>query len=266
MSQSLLSLTKVVKKRPGGRGYELNVQDLRLTVNSRVALVGDSGSGKSTLLDLAALILKPDKASGFFWRPQSPSAVDLFRAWEKKEIQLLERIRREELGYVTQTGGLLPFLSVKDNILLPTKLKKIPKKKALVSLYRLAEELKIVDLLAKIPSKLSVGQRQRVAIARALAHQPSLILADEPTASLDPPTARQALDLLLTLSHSRALIVSTHNLDLIKDQGFLIYKVECGTQGPDQPVIASLVGPLDFTLAKEGFSSEPKRLGAQSSP
>jgi putative ABC transport system ATP-binding protein len=189
-----------------------------------------------------ALILRPEAAKGFWWRSGEDSQIDLYRAWEQKEIQKFEAIRRKELGYVTQTGGLLPFLTVKDNILLPAKLKKMGSG-ALKRLKVLTETLNIQDLLNKPPHKLSVGQRQRVAIARALIHEPSLILADEPTASLDPPTARKALELLLTLSEDRALIISTHNLDLIKDKGFAIHRIVCEDLDPSQPVVARLGSP-----------------------
>jgi putative ABC transport system ATP-binding protein len=239
VTNPLLSFNEVVKKRPGGRGYELFIESLAIFPQDRLALVGDSGSGKSTLLDLTALILRPEAAKGFWWRQGDKSQADLFRAWEKKEVHRFEAIRREELGYVTQTGGLLPFLSVKDNILLPAKLKKTGPK-ALTRLNELTKVLKIQDLLNKPPHKLSVGQRQRVAIARALIHEPSLILADEPTASLDPPTAKLALELLLNLSQDRALIISTHNLDLIKDKGFTIHRIVCEDVDPSQPVVAKL--------------------------
>ncbi|MDR1607619.1 MAG: ABC transporter ATP-binding protein [Deltaproteobacteria bacterium] len=247
--EPILVFDKVLKSRAGGRGYQLFIEDFKVFPQDRLALIGDSGSGKSTLLDLAALISRPDAANGFFWRPSSgreavnprtSKAVDLAAAWKAKKVASFEKIRRLELGYVTQTGGLLPFLSVRDNILLPAQMKKMGSK-ALSRLIFLVKELKIESLLSKLPSKLSVGQRQRCAIARALVHEPSLILADEPTASLDPPTARQALDLLLRLSQDQALIIATHNWELIKGQGFTVYKVICEAIDPSRPVEARLV-------------------------
>ncbi|MDR1577322.1 MAG: ATP-binding cassette domain-containing protein [Deltaproteobacteria bacterium] len=239
MTEPILVFDQVLKKRAGGRGYQLFIENMEIFPQDRLALIGDSGSGKSTLLDLAALILRPDQAVGFAWRPQSAEKTDLFAAWRRKDIGRFEKIRRRDLGYVTQTGGLLPFLSVRDNILLPARLKKMGKK-ALARLASLAQTLKIETILSKSPAKLSVGQRQRCAIARALIHEPGLILADEPTASLDPPTARQALELLLELSQDQALVISTHNLDLIKDKGFKVFQIVCEDTDPDQPVIANL--------------------------
>jgi putative ABC transport system ATP-binding protein len=230
----------VVKKRSGGPGYSLLIEDLAVCPAGRYALIGDSGSGKSTLLDLMALILKPDSADSFLWRPGTDSKIDLFKAWQDKDARKFEKIRREQLGYVMQTGGLLPFLSAEDNILLPGELKNCEPEEQRKLLHELAGILKISELLKRKPALLSVGQRQRCAIARALIHGPSLILADEPTASLDPPTARQVLDLLLALSKERALVVSTHNLDLIKDRGFTVFRIYCRQPDPESGVLARL--------------------------
>jgi putative ABC transport system ATP-binding protein len=123
-TQPLMVFENVVKKRTGGRGYALTVADFRIYPQDRLALIGDSGSGKSTLLDMMALILRPDEADNFSWQSALTQEVDLFKTWQDKKVSKFENIRRNDLGYVMQTGGLLPFLSVEDNILLPAELKK----------------------------------------------------------------------------------------------------------------------------------------------
>jgi putative ABC transport system ATP-binding protein len=240
LPEPIMVFQNVVKNRSGGSGYSLLVEDLIVCPADRYALIGDSGSGKSTLLDLMALILKPDSAESFLWQPKTDSPIDLFKAWQDKDTCKFEKIRREQLGYVMQTGGLLPFLSVEDNILLPGQLKNCKPKEQKNLLNELAKILKISELLKRKPALLSVGQRQRCAIARALIHEPSLILADEPTASLDPPTARQVLELLLALSKERALVISTHNLDLIKDRGFTVFRIFCQQPDTESGVLARL--------------------------
>ncbi|MDR1396035.1 MAG: ATP-binding cassette domain-containing protein [Deltaproteobacteria bacterium] len=239
----LLVFRNVIKRRTAGRGYVLSVEDLTVSRPSRLALIGDSGSGKSTLLDLMALILKPDEAESFLWS-SGEKTVDLEAAWQRGGSRCFEAIRRSSLGYVMQTGGLLPFLTAEANILLPGELKGTAPKERREFLAHLAEVLKITSLLKRKPAQLSVGQRQRCAIARALIHQPDLILADEPTASLDPPTARQVLELLLELSSDRALVISTHNLELIRGRGFTVFQIVCQDGGPGEPVTAKAV-PLE---------------------
>jgi putative ABC transport system ATP-binding protein len=241
----ILSFRRLAKRRSGGAGYQLRAARLDIGMGDRIALVGASGSGKSTLLDMLALILKPDKADSFLWRP-GESQSDLLKAWDGREKIGVEGLRRRELGYVLQTGGLLPFLTLRDNIVLPALLKGSPSGKGLEeALLSLAAELKIGHLLKKYPASISVGERQRVAIARAIIHRPSLILADEPTASLDPPTADRVFQLLLSLSGQASLVVATHDIHRVKGLGFRILRVTCQDMGPSQGIRARLEEGLE---------------------
>jgi putative ABC transport system ATP-binding protein len=110
---------------------------------------------------------------------------------------------------VLQTGGLLPFLTVLENIELPRRLCHLEQDE---TARALAERLQIADQLKKLPAALSVGQRQRVAVARALAHEPTVILADEPTASLDPHTSAEVMELFVDLAaqHGITLVLASH--------------------------------------------------------
>ncbi|MDR2340701.1 MAG: ABC transporter ATP-binding protein [Deltaproteobacteria bacterium] len=244
----LFSLRRVVKTRPGKMPYFLKVAKLKVSMRDRIALVGQSGSGKSTLLDMLALVLAPDrvdKGGEFLWLPESsPSSVDVWKDWQGSGTKSRERVRREDLGYVLQSGGLLPFLSVSDNITLPALLKGKPKGAKLQErLQYLAGHLGIGHLLKKFPGSVSVGERQRVAVARALIHSPSLLLADEPTASLDPPTADRVFELFLELAErtDAAIVLATHNRAQAEKFGFQAYTIEC--EAKKDRILSYLVPP-----------------------
>jgi putative ABC transport system ATP-binding protein len=230
----LISIRRLIKTRPGKTPYCLKVARLDVKRRDRTALVGQSGSGKSTLLDMLALVLRPDmldKGGEFIWRKGSPSGrLDIWRDWQSARSSRRERIRRQDLGYVLQSGGLLPFLTVADNIVLPAQLKGSPRGRALDDrLHHLAEHLGISRLLKKLPSAISVGERQRSAVARALIHSPPLLLADEPTASLDPPTAETVFELFLELAEETesAIVLATHNREQAEKFGFRLHTVDC---------------------------------------
>jgi putative ABC transport system ATP-binding protein len=182
-------------------------------------VVGVSGCGKSTLLDLLAMILQPDTAEQFIFSPNSSEALDVAQLWEEKNYNRLAAARLHSIGYVLQTGGLLPFLTVEQNITLsPNALGITPGK----HIDLLSEQLGIHKHMKKLPAALSVGERQRVAIARAMAHEPDLILADEPTASLDPINAEKIMQIFNQLVEERnmTLIVATHEWERVKALGF----------------------------------------------
>jgi putative ABC transport system ATP-binding protein len=204
-------LTKVREK--GGVVFELRVPDLLVRSGEFLAVIGPSGCGKSTLLDFLGLVLKPTDYKNYVFY-SAGGRVNLGRLAESKAADL----RQAELGYVLQAGGLLPYLSIAENILLPARLNHVKGKIAARRLGELAERLNIRDQLNKKPAHLSGGQRQRAAIARALIHDPRLVLADEPTAAVDFPTAREISGLFrdLTSSLGRGLVVVTHDLNLVR--------------------------------------------------
>ncbi len=193
--------------------YQVEIEHLTLHPGARIALTGPSGVGKSTLIDLLALALKPDAASRFVLTIAG-EAVDLAALWRTgaRGREALAALRARVIGYVPQTGGLLPYLTVEGNIALTQDLSRRPDRGRIRAL---SERLEIADLLPRKPASLSVGQRQRVAIARALAHRPRIVLADEPTASVDPVRARAILDLLFETAAEAgaALVVASHDAE-----------------------------------------------------
>ena len=241
--QTIISLEGLAKSR--GTTYRLEIPQMEVRAGDRIMLLGDSGSGKSTTLDLLALVLKPDDGGRFVWRPGGLD-LDLNQMWRGGRADDLGRLRLADLGYVLQTGGLLPFLNVRDNILLPAELKKMPAPDRQRRLEELFEVLKIGHLAQKYPGQISVGERQRTAIARAVVHEPALILADEPTASLDPPTADRVFDLLLDLSRRSALVVATHDRQRARRHGFEVFEIHFPPERPGTAVLKgqSEGGPL----------------------
>ncbi|MGH8449873.1 ABC transporter ATP-binding protein [Pseudomonas sp.] len=218
----MLSLSAVHKSRGvGSQRYSLVIPALHLHAGEQLAIVGASGCGKSTLLDILALVLAPDQVGQFAFNQQ-----DIGGLWRADRQSTLAELRSRHLGYVLQTGGLLGFLDVRGNIALSRQLLGLQDDG---SVTRLAEQLEIGDQLSKKPAALSVGQRQRVSCARALAHGPQLVLADEPTASLDPLNAERVMHALLAQAreHRAACVIATHDEPLARASGLQVRRISC---------------------------------------
>lgn len=202
----------------GGTRFDLVVEDFTLAPGEIVVLKGVSGSGKSTLLDILALTLRPDAWIRFDYLDQDRNLSLIGDLWEMGRLDQLTKLRRRDLGYILQTGGLLPFLDVRQNISFPLWVNDGAFDEGTEGLI---QELGLSQLLDKRPSQLSTGERQRVAIARALVHRPRVVLADEPTASLDPDNAARVFDLLIRAvkEHGAAAVIATHDWDLIAELG-----------------------------------------------
>jgi len=213
-------LHDVVKIREAkGVAFRLRVPSLRIDRGEKIALIGESGSGKSTLLDMLAFILEPSAAGSFKFRPDDKKkAIDVDACWDADNLNRLGDLRKRHIGYVMQTGGLLPYLSVHDNINLSRSVLGLRRDG---TVGHLAEALGIENQLKKRPDALSTGERQRVAIGRALAHRPAIVIADEPTASLDPYAAENVMSLFLALAEefNSTVILASHAWRHIKELG-----------------------------------------------
>ncbi len=207
----IYTLKNVVKTRlVEGAGFVLRVPDIEIRAEENIALVGSSGCGKSTLLDMLALVLHPDAMDTFSLNIKDEKKHDIGLLWKKNRLNRLSKIRKQHIGYVLQQGGLLPYLTVRENIELPRKLMNLPQDDSTRSL---AKVMGIHRQLDKLPGLLSAGERQRVAFTRALSHRPSILLADEPTASLDPITARKIMAVVMELVKGLKITMITASHD-----------------------------------------------------
>jgi putative ABC transport system ATP-binding protein len=170
-----------------------------------VALLGPSGAGKSTLLTAIGLINPP--TSGKITISGCP-VMD-----GPRPLVNLRTFRRKYLGFVFQKANLIPFLSALENVQVAMEINDAPPRKARKRALELLDYLGVADRSRSLPSTLSGGQQQRVAVARALANNPSVILADEPTAALDSHRGRQVMELFRMVAHEQkaGVIVVTHD-------------------------------------------------------
>jgi putative ABC transport system ATP-binding protein len=240
-TDEVFRLQDVTKSWPGEYGFILKVPELIIRRGEKVALVGFSGCGKSTLLDLLAMVLRPDKALDFMFFAEKGRGLDIMDAWRRKTVDRLARARMLHIGYVLQTGGLFPFLSVRENIGISLRGLGLSLKDAVDGV---AGRLGIERHLDKLPGQLSVGERQRVAIARAMAHRPSVVIADEPTASLDPMNAEKTMSLFTTLTDEFGvtLILATHDWIRSGGRGFRQVRFRFDQNSANGTVQAKVLG------------------------
>ena len=213
----MLELINVEKKyeSPGDK-QELSVlKDITLKVESgqSLVIVGPSGSGKSTLLNIIGALDYPTAGQVLF------DGQDLAALGEAE----LASIRNKQIGFVFQLHHLLPQCTVLENVLVPTLAdkKRSSMKEVHYRAVNLLQRVGLKEFMLYRPAELSGGQRQRVAVVRALINNPKLLLADEPTGSLDKDSSENIADLLVELNHSEkvTLVVVTHSLSLAERIG-----------------------------------------------
>ena len=209
MNKEIIKLSKISKKFSGNE-KDINVLkniNLKINAGELVSLTGPSGSGKSTLLHIIALLDKPTTGEIFFRN----------KNFSKSSEKEKDSIRKKGISIIYQNHNLLSDFTALENVMMPLlnigdswkeSLSKAMKTLTLVNLSKRFEHF---------PSQLSGGEQQRVAVARAIITEPDLILADEPTGSLDRKTADEIFSLFLKLrSKKRAILYATHNRDLSK--------------------------------------------------
>lgn len=204
-SRPALALTHVSKTYGDGDGLitALHPTSLRVQPGELVAVNGPSGSGKSTFLSIAGALLRPTDGT------VEISGVDVTRLRESD----LPAFRLRHLGFVLQSSNLIPFLTVREQLTLVPRLAGQQDRNVRERADELLARLGLAERAGKYPDALSGGQRQRVAVARALMNDPDLILADEPTASLDSSRGREVVQMLAQAVHERgkAAVMVTHD-------------------------------------------------------
>jgi lipoprotein-releasing system ATP-binding protein len=206
-TKPLLELRNITKTFEPGAPPVLDGLDLELHPGDALAVVGPSGSGKSTLLNIISALEPPTAGEVRL------AGRDLAGCNDKQ----LAAVRNREIGFVFQQHHLLPQCTVWENVLIPTLPRpSAERQEAQGRAGRLLSRVGLGEKLHAPPGELSGGQRQRVAVVRAMINEPKLLLADEPTGSLDRHTAEGIIDLLVDLNrqHGAALIVVTHSADL----------------------------------------------------
>ncbi|MDX5377626.1 MAG: ABC transporter ATP-binding protein [Halomonas sp.] len=209
----MLSLKELrVIRGQGITGHEVHLPELELATGEVQAVVGPSGCGKSTLLEAIGLLLIPSALERFTLGTQR---IDLTAMLDSRNERALAQVRARDLGFLLQNGGLLPFLNVRDNISLPRRLQGLPAHSERVA--HACDVLGLAALLDKRPAALSIGERQRTAFVRAIAHEPRLLLADEPTAALDPQAGERLFGLIVSLVKEleMAALVVSHDHALV---------------------------------------------------
>ena len=204
-----VELRGVTKSYREGDGERVVFRDAHAAIQPGeiAVLVGRSGSGKSTLLNLIAGIDRPSAGTVLV------DNIDLGRLSEGERT----RLRRRHIGFVFQSFNLLPVLTAEENVLLPLELNGVDGAAARARARALLDRVGLGDRAGAFPDRLSGGEQQRLAIARALAHEPPLVLADEPTGNLDAETAAAVVALLDALVRERGttVVMVTHSREVI---------------------------------------------------
>jgi len=206
----MIEVLSVTKQYSSGRGHVRALSDITFSVNESQSfiLAGKSGSGKTTLLNCIGALEKPDSGKILYKGTDICSLSPRRRAF----------FQRKEIGFVFQASNLIPWLTVAENLIFPLELNNIRGRKQTERVHELLAAFDLVGYDKAMPGELSGGETQRISFARAIAHKPALLLADEPTSSLDSDTGYNLIERMLSLcvSQRSTLIIATHDPELIE--------------------------------------------------
>ena len=207
MNKEILKLTKISKKFTGSRKDIIVLKNINLKINKGelVSLTGPSGSGKSTLLHIIALLDQPTSGEVFFKK----------KSFSKSNDDERDLVRKKGISIIYQQNNLLSDFTALENVIIPLVNNGYEWNEAARKATKILSLVNLSKRVDHFPTELSGGEQQRVAVARALITEPDLILADEPTGSLDRKTANEIFSLFLKIkSKNRAILYATHNREL----------------------------------------------------
>ena len=207
MNREILKLSKISKRFTDSKKNIIVLKNINLKIckGELVSLIGPSGSGKSTLLHIIALLDQPSSGEVFFRNKSFSKSND-----DEKDL-----IRKKGISIIYQQNNLLSDFSALENVMIPLINNDFSKEEAYKKAKKILTQVNLNKRLDHFPSELSGGEQQRVAVARALVTEPDLILADEPTGSLDRKNSNEIFLLLTKLkSKKRAILYATHNREL----------------------------------------------------
>jgi putative ABC transport system ATP-binding protein len=230
---SLIDLKQVTKRYVNGADCVTALQAMSLSVDEGTFLgvMGPSGSGKSTLLSVLGGLTSPSSGT------VSIDGIDVYGLSQEKQADF----RREYLGFVFQSHNLIPYLNALENVMLPLAVTKLSSAEKRQRAEAMLERVGLPGRMLHLPQQLSGGEQERVAIARSLVNNPPLLLADEPTGSLDSATSLQVMNLLAELHQSgQTIIMVTHNTENLEWVDRTVYLrdglIEKDTVGSREPL------------------------------
>jgi putative ABC transport system ATP-binding protein len=203
---NLIRFDEVSKRYVNGADCVIALHHLSLGIEEGTFLgvMGPSGSGKSTLLSVLGGLTSPSSGT------VSVDGIDVYQLSAEKRADF----RREYLGFIFQSHNLIPYLSALENVMLPLAVVSMPAEEKRQRAVDMLRRVGLPDRMLHLPHQLSGGEQERVAIARALVNHPPLLLADEPTGSLDTNTSQQVMSLLKELhADGQTIVMVTHNRD-----------------------------------------------------
>ena len=215
--ENVIQAEHLVKAYGAGRTRHevLKGVDLAVPRSALIAIMGPSGSGKSTLLHLLGLVEEPTEGRLVL------DGEDIYGGWEPD----CSRLRREKIGFIFQFPNLIPFLTATENVMLPMDLDGLGDRESRERAEELLDYLGVAERAEDLPEHMSGGEKQRVMVARALANKPKMILADEPTASLDAERGLSVMRVLRKIANEQgtAILVVTHDVRMIGEMDRIIH-------------------------------------------
>ena len=209
---ALIEIQDVTKKYHGQEGEVQALKGVTCEIHEKefVAVMGPSGSGKSTLLTMLGVLSAPTTGKVLI------DDIDVYALSREQQADF----RSEYIGFVFQQFQLIPYLTAAENVMLPLAITKLSNSEQLERAYKVLERVGLKGKESRLPSELSGGEQERVAIARAIVNNPAIVMADEPTGSLDTKTGEEILQLFKDLNNEGlTIIMVTHNPDNLRHVG-----------------------------------------------